>query len=403
MALGMPQLARREYTELQKRLKKELDAEPCEETRALLSTPPLRSLRVRESQSAEQPAPTAGRDMLEPVGGAVPLGSRFYVVRRADCELDDAIGRQDSIVLINGPRQVGKTSLLARGLQRARENGASVALTHFQALNASHLRSADSLLLTFAEMICEQLDIPDPPANTWDLRRGGSLSLRRYLRRVVLPAIDGPLVWALDEVDRIFTSAYGSEIFGLFRSWHDERALDPAGPWSRLTLAIAYSTEAHLFITNLNQSPFNVGTRFELEDFTLAQVGDLNGRYGYPMRGEDELSRFYGLVSGHPYLVRRGLHEMAARGTSPAEFEERASSEHWILGDHLRRIRLLLAETEILADAVGQLLAGNGCITRDAFYRLRSAGVLSGETPSEARFRCRLYKDYLAQSPETAS
>ena len=44
-------------------------------------------------------------------------------------------------------------------------------------------------------------------------------------------------------------------------------------------MAIAYATEAHLFITDVNQSPFNVGTRLTVEDFTLSQVADLNERY----------------------------------------------------------------------------------------------------------------------------
>ena len=88
------------------------------------------------------------------------------------------------------------------------------------------------------------------------------------------------LVWGMDEVDRLFTCAFGNEVFGLFRSWHNARSLDPAGPWPRLTLALAYATEAHLFITDIHQSPFNVGTRLVLEDFTLAQMAELNRRAG---------------------------------------------------------------------------------------------------------------------------
>ncbi len=64
------------------------------------------------------------RNKLEPVGGAVPLDSMFYVVRPADEEFRMAIARRDSIVLVKGARQMGKTSLLARGLQQAREAGA---------------------------------------------------------------------------------------------------------------------------------------------------------------------------------------------------------------------------------------------------------------------------------------
>src|SRR5438105_3525682 len=124
----------------------------------------------------------------------------------------------------------------------------------------------------------------------------------------------------------------------MFRSWHNRRALDPGGPWSRLTLAIAYATEAHLFITDLNQSPFNVGTRLALEDFTLQQVDDLNGRHGEPLEGEGELERFYDLVGGQPYLVRRGLYELRARDLDLAALESQACGDEGPFGDHLRRL-----------------------------------------------------------------
>src|SRR5260370_1058829 len=133
-------------------------------------------------------------------------------------------------------------------------------------------------------------------------RRGPNPNCRRYLRREVLGKIEGRLVWGLDEVDRLFTCDFGSEIFGLFRALHNERALNPAGPWSRLTLAIAYATEAHLFITDLNQSPFNVGTRLLLEDLSPEQVSELNRRYGLPLRSSDTVPRFYRLLSMHTYL-----------------------------------------------------------------------------------------------------
>src|SRR5206468_3732897 len=152
-----------------------------------------------------------------------------------------AIARRDSIVLVKGARQVGKTSLLARGLQRARQAGSQVVLTHFQVFNAAHLESAETLLFALAETIAEQLDMDVPPADVWDARRGPNPSFRRYLRREVLGKLSTPLVWGLDEVDRLFSCPFGGEIFGLFRSWHDERALEPGGPWANLTLAMAYS------------------------------------------------------------------------------------------------------------------------------------------------------------------
>src|SRR5205085_875506 len=84
----------------------------------------------------------------------------------------------------------------------------------------------------------------------------------------------------------------------------------------RLTLAMAYATEAHLFITDANQSPFNVGTRLALDDFTREQVVELDRRYGSPLGTAADVARLYEPVGGHPHLVRQALHAMA-QGAAP--------------------------------------------------------------------------------------
>ncbi len=278
----------------------------------------------------------------------MPLSSPFYVARDTDEQFAAAVGRHDSIVLVKGPRQVGKTSLLARGLQRARQAGARVVLTDLDVFNASQMASAEALLLALAQTIADQLELELSPVAVWDAERGPNVNFQRFLRRHVFGAVDTPLVWGLDGVDRLFSYDFGTEIFALFRAWHNERALDPISPWSRLTLAIAYATEAHLFITDLNRSPFNVGVRLTLDDFTLEQIADLNDRYGAPLKDAAEVARCYELVGGHPYLVR-------------------------------------------------DLLAGRSRVPPRSFYRLRSAGVLAGDAEDAARPRCRLYVDYFAR------
>jgi hypothetical protein len=200
-------------------------------------------------------------------------------------------------------------------------------------------------------------------------------------------------------VDQLFACAYGSEIFGLFRSWHNERALDPSSPWFRFTLAMAYATEARLFITDLNKSPFNVGTRLTLEDFTPAQVADLNHRHGSPLNEEEE-ARFYDLVGGHPSLVRRGLYELAANNSGLAALERQADQDEGVFGDHLRRMLAALSRDPELCEAVRAVLAGRPCPSAESFYRLRTAGVLAGDSAEDARPRCQLYAEYLKKRLE---
>jgi hypothetical protein len=361
---------------------------------------PLR-IKVRPvpvSRPSDQPPPAAPSfipERLEPIGGAVPLESDFYLVRPQDGELRTALMRYDSIVLIKGARQMGKTSLLARGLQQARERGAKVVLTDFQKLSVADLESPKHLYLILAESIAEQLNLSLLPRDAWDERRGANVNFERYIRREVLGKLNAPLVWGLDEVDRLFTCTFGSEVFGLFRSWHNERALDPAGPWAGLTLTVAYATEAHLFITDMNQSPFNVGTRLALEDFTRDQVAELNRRYRSPLKDEAEVQRFIQLVSGHPFLVRRALHEMTTQHLDINALEGQADRDDGIFGDHLRRMLFLLARDPALTEVVRGILRGGPCATSESFYRLRSAGLMSGSSPSDVRPRCELYASYL--------
>ena len=329
------------------------------------------------------------------VGGAVPLDSEYYITRPADGEMRSSLMKRDSIVLIKGARQMGKTSLLARGLQFAREQGHQAVSTDLQKFNAENFRTLDRLYRTMAESLADQLDLQTAPADTWDPRRGPNANLERFLRREVLGRLQTPLMWAMDEVDRLFVTPFGSEVFGLIRSWHNERALEPAGPWSNLTIAIAYATEASLFITDMNQSPFNVGTRLVLEDFTPLQVAELNRRYQSPIKSKDELTRFYRLVGGHPYLVRRGLHELSSQKISFDSFEAKAARDEAFYGDHLRRILVLLVRDAKLTEVMRGVLNNEPCPDSESFDRLRSAGLVLGNIPEEARPRCRLYAAYL--------
>lgn len=268
--------------------------------------------------------------------------------------------------------------------------------TDLQLLNSEQLRSPDALLQAIARTISEQLGLSPEPPSLWNPEDGANMNFRRFMRKTIQSSA-APLVWALDDVDRLFTCPFGLEIFALLRAWHNERALDPHGPWSNLTLVIAYASEAHLFIRDVNQSPFNVGTRLVLHDFTLDQVRHLNRLYGRPLRDAGEVLRFHSLVGGHPYLVRRGFLEMASRSLGLAALEARADAEDWIYGDHLRRIYAGLIQDPELCDGVREVLRGRSFPSPAAFYRLRSAGLLWGDAAEQSRLRCQLYSRYLAR------
>jgi hypothetical protein len=160
---------------------------------------------------------------------------------------------------------------------------------------------------------------------------------------------------------------------------------------------MSYATEARLFINDPHQSPFNVGMKLQLEDFTFEQEAELNRRYAHPLRDEAEARRYYRLVNGQPYLAHKGLYEMAAHGLSLSTLEAKAHRDDGVFGDHLQRVLAMLRRDDELCQSVRRLLRGEAHPDAESFYRLRSAGVVTGDSPPEARPRCELYASYLSE------
>jgi class 3 adenylate cyclase len=345
--------------------------------------------------SLRRPPGPVAPPKLDPTGGPVPLDSRYYVVRPTDGEFEAAMDRGESIALIKGARQMGKTSLLTRGLQRAKARGLTCMRTDYQKFTANDLKDEESFYLAFAGHIADQLDLDVLPEETWNARRGGSFNFERYLRKQVLDPSPVHVVWALDEVDKLFSCSFGSDVFALFRSWHNDRSYDPEGPWSKLTMAIAYATEAHLFITDVNQSPFNVGARITLQDFTPAETADLNERYGRPLQNADEVARFHALTGGQPFLSRRGFDRLVERSLTLETLEAEAALDEGAFGDHLRRLLVMVSQDAQTLQMVRDLLEGGELPEAVEFYRLRSGGLVAGTSERDCRLRCRLYDTYL--------
>jgi hypothetical protein len=101
------------------------------------------------------------------------------------------------------------------------------------------------------------------------------------------------------------------------------------------------------------------------------------------------------LVGGHPYLVRRGIYEMAAREIKLAALEAQADREDGPFSDHLRRLAVSLTQDRALSEVVRRVLKGSSSVGTESFYRLRSAGLMAGDSERDVRLRCQLYATYL--------
>lgn len=123
----------------------------------------------------------------------------------------------------------------------------------------------------------------------------------------------------------------------------------------------------------------------------------LNQRFGGVLDGPAAVNRLRALVGGHPYLLQCALGELK-RGVALEALEADAWREAGPLGDHLRRLRTMLPKDPALERALTAVLRDGACPDRDSFYWLRSAGIIQGPSPGEARPRCGLYRRLVPDS-----
>jgi hypothetical protein len=332
---------------------------------------------------------------LDPPGGAVRLSSPFYIEREADARAGELLLKAGVTVRIKGSRQTGKSSIFAQLYQHIRDKGRQALYLDFQRLDESHFQDLTSLLSYIGNLIALKLRTNNQPTAYWQNPLGPKDKLSQFIETEVLEKTETPITVLIDEVDRVFNEDYRDDFFSLIRAWHSQRAWDPL--WQKLNVGLAYSTEAFMFIQDLNQSPFNVGQAFELMDFDPIQVHELNRRHSGPVRDDVEMDKFVDVFGGHPYLVRKALYDLIVQKFSVDRLLERVYNDDGPFGDHLRRYLWRFHENPDLRLAMTSVIRDRNCPTDDLFYRLRSAGLVKGADRYNVVPRCGLYERYFGR------
>jgi hypothetical protein len=328
-------------------------------------------------------------------GGTLGRDASSYVARRADEELLRGLERGAFCYVLTS-RQMGKSSLMVRTAARLREDGWSVVVLDLTAIgqNLSAEQWYDGLL----ERVGSQLDLEDELEGFWE-RHGHLGPMRRWvcaLEEVVLARVPDRVAIFVDEIDAVRSLPFSTdEFFAGIRELYNRRTEAPE--LERLTFCLLGVASPSDLIRDTRTTPFNIGRRIELGDFTRDQVEDLNARHGRPLSGDAEVARFYDLVGGHPYLVRRGLHFMASQEVGLDRFEAELDSNDGPLADHLQYLLLSISRDPDLREAVRAMLDGREVRSAESFYLLCGIGAVTGETPREMRPRCALYERYLRE------
>ncbi|MBW4623059.1 MAG: AAA-like domain-containing protein [Cyanosarcina radialis HA8281-LM2] len=337
------------------------------------------------------PLPSAEPELPE---GQVDLASAFYVERvPIEAQCYQTIVKPGALIRIKAPRQMGKTSLMARILYQAKRQNCLSLPFSFQLLDERDFTDLDKFLQRFCASICRQLRLPNKLSEYWDEIFGSKVNCTAYFEEYILTQIDRPLVLGLDEVDRVFQyPEIASDFFGVLRAWHEEAKNNPI--WKKLRLVLVHSTEVYIPL-NINQSPFNVGLPVELSEFSAEQVDDLARRHRLNWQ-HDRVEMLMSTIGGHPYLVRLALYHLA-RDLELKQLLEMAPTEAGLYGEHLRRHLWNLEQHPNLVAAMREVVNATNPVRLDTMqaFQLHSMGLihLAG---NDCTPRCNLYRLYFS-------
>ena len=204
------------------------------------------------------------------------------------------------------------------------------------------------------------------------------------------------VIMTIDEVDRVFGRPYQDDFFALLRAWHNRRARDPL--WTKLNLVLACSTDPRQAIQDLKQSPFNVGRRVRLNDFSLDDLWELNRRYARPLKRKQHLALLMDVIGGNPSLAQRALYALAEHTHTWRDLLPTDNADVGPFADLLQHYRHLLTSEPALGHAMQHVILHGNCPDYGLFVHLRSLGLVMGTDHHAATPRCRLYAEYFQRA-----
>jgi len=332
---------------------------------------------------------------LEHPSGQVPLNSPFYINRfPIEERCYEQIKQPGALIRIKSPRQMGKTSLLARIIDKSQSQGDCTVTLDFELAASQVFVNLDKFLRWFSVSIGLALNIPNKIDDYWDLAGivGSSMACKAYFEEYLLPTIDKPLTLGLDKVDKVFEyPEIYRDFFGLLRALHEEGKRREI--WKKLQLIIVHSTEVYVPL-DINQSPFNVGLSIELPEFNRQQILDLAQRHQLNWN-HTEADKIMNLVSGHPFLIRLAIYHIACQNVTLNQILENATSSKSIYAEHLRYQNLIMTQQPELAQAMKDIVNNsNPTLSTVTKFKLQSMGLvkLQGDNVFP---HCNLYRNYL--------
>ncbi len=234
------------------------------------------------------------------VGGTVQAGGGIYIPRKADDDLL-TLCRAGELAFILSSRQVGKSSLMVRTARQLESEGVRSVMIDLSAIGVKI--SQDEWYLGILNEIATTLNLEADIFAWWAQYAGlgPAQKLSNFFRDILLKEIQERVVLFFDEIDSTLSIPFADDFFAALRAVYNARATTP--DFKRLSFVLVGVATPSDLISDSKRTPFNIGQRVDLNDFTLDEA--MPFAQGLGENAKHILTWIFDWTGGHPYLTQR--------------------------------------------------------------------------------------------------
>jgi len=333
--------------------------------------------------------------------------SDFYYIERPPLEKTcyEAVEKPGGLIRIKAPKKMGKTLLLNKILNYAKNKGYKTVNLQFS--DPKFLENYETCFKTFCSNVSVNLNIEDKTNEYWIKYQinGSFTSAKFYFQNYLLSTIETNLVIGLNHFQIFFSFQKIFERFcALLRDFHDfGKSTDEIGQiWRKLRIVIVNSTEKYPEL-NINHSPFNVGVdineRIGLRLFTETEAKKLLDHYQLEQKlNEQDFKSLITLVGGHPYLIQQAFAYLKKYNehTISELFETASTEQGEVFIEYLRELLNSLEENDLKESYKKVLTESNVKLDSTVGFKLHSLGLIKF-SGNYAISSCDLYTKYFSE------